>query len=195
MPGLASCSENMRKTLFIGFLFTFLITVGQGIQDDLPRPVLRELNNQFGKNEFDLIDRSPETQAEPGNKFFIIETAGKAGAKGYLHFGRVKTCRAGGCSLPGNSASQDFDGEYFDYFILYNSDFSVETVKVYNYQASYGHEISARGWLKQFEGFAGKNSLKVGKNIDAISGATVSVYAITEDVKWKTKLLQEVVQH
>ncbi|MGC9354619.1 MAG: FMN-binding protein [Mariniphaga sp.] len=185
----------MKKVLFTGFLFSFLIAVGQGIQDDLPRPVLRELNNQFGKNEFDLIDRSPETQAEPGNKFFIIEIAGKAGAKGYLHFGRVKTCRAGGCSLPGNSASQDIDGEYFDYFILYNTDFSIETVKIYNYQASYGHEITARGWLKQFEGFAGKSSLDVGKNIDAISGATVSVYAITEDVKWKTKLLQEAVTH
>ncbi len=197
MPGLASCSENMRKSLFIGFLFTFLITVGQGIPDDLPRPVLRELNNQYGKNEFKLIDKSLTKQANAGEKFYSVKSPGQHGVKGYLHIGRVKTCRAGGCSLSENSATatEEFDSEYFDYFILYNSDFSVETVKVYNYQASYGHEISARGWLKQFEGFAGKSSLEVGKNIDAISGATVSVYAITEDVKWKTKLLQEAVQH
>ena len=185
----------MKKILFTGFLFSFLMAIGQGIQDDLPRPVLKELNSQFGKNAFKLVDKSLKKQGEPGNKFFIIEIAGKAGAKGYLHLGRVKTCRAGGCSLQGNKVAKDFDSEYFDYFILYNADFSIETVKIYNYQASYGHEITARGWLKQFEGFAGKNSLKVGENIDAISGATVSVYAITEDVKRKTKLLQETVKH
>jgi hypothetical protein len=185
----------MKKVLFIGFLFTFLITVGQGIPGDLPRPVLRELNSQFGKDEFELVDRSPEKLADKGDKFYSIESPGHPGNKGYIHLGRVKTCRAGGCSIPGNSVSGDFDGEYFDYFILYTADLTVESVKVYNYQASYGHEISARGWLKQFEGFTGKSNLEVGKNIDAISGATVSVIAITEDVKWKTKLLQEAVQN
>ena len=182
----------MRKALSIGFLFTFLLSVGQDIPGDLPRPVWRELSSHFGKDEFELVDRSPEKLAVKGDKFYSIESP--SGKKGYLHLGRVKTCRTGGCSLPGNS-TEDFDGEYFDYFILYNSGFIVETVKVYNYQASYGHEISARGWLKQFEGFSGKSDLEVGKNIDAISGATVSVYAITEDVKWKTKLLQEAIQN
>jgi Na+-translocating ferredoxin:NAD+ oxidoreductase RnfG subunit len=185
----------MKKALFIGFLFAFLVSVGQGIPDDLPRPVLRELNSQFGKDAFELVEKNPAKKAVPEDRFFKIESAGQSEIKGYLHFGKVKTCRAGGCSLPGNSASEDFDGEYFEYFILYNADFSVETVKVYNYQASYGHEISARGWLKQFEGFSGKSDLKVGKNIDAISGATVSVIAITEDLKWKTKLLQEALQN
>ncbi|WP_372933823.1 FMN-binding protein [Mariniphaga sediminis] len=33
--------------------------------------------------------------------------------------------------------------------------------------------------------------MEVGKDIDAISGATVSVHAITDDVQWKTKLFQE----
>lgn len=181
--------------MFIGLIFAFLISVGQGIPDDLPRPVLKELNSQFGKDGFKLIDKSLNKQSKPGERFYKIETPGEAAVKGYLHFGRVKTCRAGGCSSPENPSSNEFDSEYFDYFIVYNPDFSIETVKVYNYQASYGHEISARGWLKQFEGFAGKSSLEVGKNIDAISGATISVYAITEDIKWKTKLLQEAVNN
>ena len=194
MPEWASCSENMRKTLFTGFLFTFLISVGQGLPGDLPRPVLKELNSQFGKDAFELVEKHLDNQANTGEKFYIVESPGQSGAKGYLHFGRVKTCRTGGCSLSGHSETENFDSEYFDYFILYNTDLTVETVKVYNYQASYGHEISARGWLKQFEGFTGKTSLEVGKNIDAISGATVSVHAITDDVQWKTKMLQETVK-
>ncbi|WP_372947033.1 FMN-binding protein [Mariniphaga sp.] len=185
----------MKKIAVIGFLFTFLISVGQGIPGDLPRPVLKELNSQFGKDEFELVEKRLVNQPDTEEKFYLVETPGQPGIKAYIHYGRVKTCRAGGCSLPGNSASVDFDSEYFDYFILFNVDFSVETVKVYNYQASYGHEISARGWLKQFEGFQGNRTLEVGKNIDGITGATVSVIAITDDVKWKTKLLKEAVQN
>lgn len=70
----------------------------------------------------------------------------------------------------------------------------VELVKVFNYQATHGQEVSAKGWLKQFIGFDGRKPLTVGKNIDAISGATISAYGITLDVQDKTTLLQELVR-
>ncbi len=56
--------------------------------------------------------------------------------------------------------------------------------------ATHGQEITARGWLKQFIGYNGSESLKVDKNIDTISGATISVYAITSDIKLITCLLK-----
>ncbi len=45
----------------------------------------------------------------------------------------------------------------------------------------------AKGWLKQFTGYDGSDTLEVGKNVDAISGATISVYGITLDVQMKTR--------
>nr|WP_319999623.1 hypothetical protein [uncultured Draconibacterium sp.] len=42
-----------------------------------------------------------------------------------------------------------------------------------------------------FTGFNDSGSLKVDKNIDAISGATISVYTITADVENKTALLKK----
>ena len=49
--------------------------------------------------------------------------------------------------------------------------------------------MTAKGWLKQFTGYNGTSQLEVNKNVDAISGATVSVYAITDDVIAKTEIL------
>jgi Na+-translocating ferredoxin:NAD+ oxidoreductase RnfG subunit len=108
----------------------------------------------------------------------------------YIYVGRVNSCRAGGCSII-NENPRVSNSEYFDYYILFDSNKTVQAVKVFNYQASHGQEITAKGWLKQFIGHNGSEPLQVNKNIDAISGATISVYAITFDVEMKTEILQK----
>ena len=106
-----------------------------------------------------------------------------------VYIGRVNSCRAGGCSI-----SNDVMGgqsEYFDYMVCFNQESEVELVKVFNYQATHGHEVTAKGWLRQFAGHNADNTLEVGKNVDSISGATISVNGITNDIIAKTKLLQQ----
>ena len=77
----------------------------------------------------------------------------------------------------------DDDFEYFDYYIIFDSSIKVEKVRVYNYQATHGHEVGGTGWLKQFIGYEGETKLELGKNIDSISGATISANAITYNVQ------------
>jgi hypothetical protein len=122
-------------------------------------------------------------------KFYTIFDKNYGDNNLYIYIGRVNSCRAGGCSISMDPA-EDFNTEYFDYFILFDSAGSVEQVTVFNYAATHGHEVSAKGWLRQFNGYDGSDTLKVGKNVDAISGATISVYGITEDIQLKTKLLK-----
>lgn len=122
-------------------------------------------------------------------KYFEVETENVQGYK-YLYVGRVNSCRAGGCSIS-NNLSHEGSSEYFDYFMLFDKSLAVQYVKVYNYQATHGHEITARGWLKQFIGFDGDEAMTVGKNIDAVSGATISVNAITNDISRKTEILKK----
>lgn len=86
------------------------------------------------------------------------------------------------------------ENEYFDYCIYFDKDITVKTVKVTSYRATHGHEVTAKSWLKQFIGFSGKEELRPGKEIDAISGATISVYAITADIEHKTKVLKEFIK-
>ncbi len=122
-------------------------------------------------------------------KFFEIES--EAGRYKYIYTGRVNSCRAGGCSISAE-VPKEGDFEYFDYFILFDKDKKVQLVKVFNYQATHGQEIAAKGWLKQFIGYDGSKSLQVNKDIDSISGATVSVYAITIDVETKIEILHKI---
>ncbi len=184
----------MKYLSLVVLIFIFTTSFGQVTSDDLPKPVVKELNSLYKKQEVTLKAVNQDAPESSSDRFYTILTDDSPEPKGYLHIGKVNTCRAGGCSAPGENSSADSKSEYFDYLIIFNTALAVETIKVFNYQASYGHEIASRGWLKQFQGFKGEKSLEPGKDIDVISGATVSVYAITADLEWKTKQLQEMIQ-
>lgn len=113
----------------------------------------------------------------------------------YIYMGRVNTCRAGGCSSIVTSPTTSNNYESFNYFILFDSTAQVLAVRITEYNASHGHEITVRGWLKQFIGYNGNRELFVGKDIDGIAGATISVYGITNDVTIRTWTLKEHINH
>jgi len=106
---------------------------------------------------------------------------------GYLYVGRVFTCPVGGCDNPSGYSSGSF--EYFDYLIIFDTSFKLLRTTVFNYQASHGQEICSRGWLNQFKGYDGTDNLRVGKEIDSISGATKSTNSITDNVMLVREIL------
>jgi hypothetical protein len=126
-------------------------------------------------------------------KFYKVSDYSTSSPVQYVYVGRVNTCRAGGCNVR-NSSINENGGEFFDYFILFDSKYAIQLVKIYNYKATHGQEITSKYWLRQFKSFAGDNILKVGKDIDAISGATISVDAIIFDIENKIRLLGQVNQ-
>lgn len=126
-------------------------------------------------------------------KFFSVNNENSQSQIKNIYIGRVNSCRAGGCSIP--NAEMGANSEYFDYFICFDQNCEVLLVKVFNYQATHGHEVTAKGWLKQFIGHQPEQNLKVGKDIDSISGATISVKGITQDVNDKTQLLKQILNN
>ncbi|MFO7658728.1 MAG: FMN-binding protein [Bacteroidales bacterium] len=136
-----------------------------------------------------ILADSVKTSNRITGKYFLIKENNISQYQ-YIYVGRVNSCRAGVCSFASDIPNKG-NSEYFDYFILFGARKIVQKVKVFNYHATHGQEISAKGWLKQFIGHDGSESLEVDKNIDAISGATISVYAITADVEMKTNLLKK----
>jgi len=118
--------------------------------------------------------------------FFKVSDSNESAIK-TIYIGRVNSCRAGGCFINNNSSGGT--SEYFDYMVCFDEAASVVLVKIFNYQATHGHEVTAEGWLKQFVGHSANTNLEVGKNIDSISGATISVNGITKDIEEKTELL------
>ena len=59
------------------------------------------------------------------------------------------------------------------------------------YSSDYGYEISSKNWLKQFKGFTGCDLKYGGREVDVISGATVSGKSIVSDISNLCWLLQD----
>ena len=70
----------------------------------------------------------------------------------------------------------------FEYLVVFDLSLIIKKVNVLVYREDYGGEIGSNRWLKQFVGKARTTELVVGKNIAAISGATISVYSMTNAV-------------
>ena len=79
----------------------------------------------------------------------------------------------------------------FEYLVVFDPSLIIKKVNVLVYREDYGGEIGSNRWLKQFVGKARSTDLAVGKNIAAISGATISVYSMTNAVN---QLLNEMNQ-
>ena len=81
--------------------------------------------------------------------------------------------------------------DYFDYSVIYAKDLSVMAVLVTTYRSSHGAGICSKGWLKQFRGYQGEE-ISLGKDIDSISGATLSATSMVEDMKRCYLLIEEI---
>ena len=156
-----------------------------------PRLLQKELNillcdEDYRMQEIQLPD-SITVDSKVSGKFFTIMCIREE--KYHAYVGRVNNRRSGDYSNQINNASEG-EYEYFDYFILFDSQVRVRVVRVYNYEATYGHEITVKSWLNQFIGFDGTKTLRLGKEIDSISGATISAKSITDDIQVKTSFLK-----
>ena len=72
--------------------------------------------------------------------------------------------------------------DIFDYMVVFDNSIKIKHIKILAYREDYGGEISARRWLNQFY----KREIK---DVQAISGATISVNSLKQDI---SKLKQEI---
>ena len=69
-------------------------------------------------------------------------------------------------------------------------DGTVKRVEILAYRESHGQEVRMPAWRRQFEGKTAAAPLKVGKDIAAISGATISCNSVTEGVRQAVLMLE-----
>lgn len=73
--------------------------------------------------------------------------------------------------------------EMITYAIGINPDGTVKHIEILEYVESYGYEVADQSWLKQFYGKTVANTFKLGKDVDSISGATLSCKHLADGVK------------
>lgn len=166
---------------------SWFVIIGLKSSGELKLPsdkIAKTIKKRLGDFSFELISVDEEYVAYP-TLLYRIET--DITILGYVYVSRLNSCREGGCNA--NPMAQNNEFEYFDYFFITDGAGKVVSVKIFNYQATQGHQVMSRGWLKQFIGFKGDQSLNYGTDIQAVSGATISAKAIIEDIKDAEKLI------
>ncbi|MBT8317337.1 MAG: FMN-binding protein [Lutibacter sp.] len=79
--------------------------------------------------------------------------------------------------------------DFFDFIVIFNKELIVSKVKVVAYREDHGGEVGSKRWLRQFEGTSSDKNLEYQHDIAGISGATVSVKSMMNEVN---KLLKTV---
>ena len=160
----------MEKNILITILVLCISLLSCAQDNPLPgRKEKKEVARIFGA-ETDLIQISFQ-QAQPsvlsyqkeGDKVFVLQNEGAVN-------GFLLTSRA-----PGKF-------EYFNYSVIYSPDLSILNVTILVYRSTNGAGICSKGWLKQFIGYRGED-LTLGKDIDAVSGGTISANSLLGDLK------------
>jgi len=159
---------------------------------ELPSGFDKKIDKEL-KSYFENQDISKEYIKIPENlnysensHLFAVKNENKTIA--YMNINRVNACRIGGCSNGNNSGIERYD--HFYYMALLDTNFTILKVKILDYQSEYGYEICGKNWLKQFNGKKGCDT-DYGKNIDAISGATVSGNALVSEIQMLHGLLSQ----
>ncbi len=119
------------------------------------------------------IDRDVQESGRPGNPV-ISEIRDSSGLLGYrVEFEVVS--RSGPFSIR----------------LLLDKHFVVRRAAVISYPWTHGRGVGRRSFASQFEGKGPEDAIEIGKDIDAVSGATISCDAMTRGVREAIKLLAE----
>ena len=173
------------------FLFVlYLLAIG-GVAVSATPPIIidkalsAEIKKQLNKTDYSILPIAVPDKYKVNGKYFSLNSVSNQQLK-YAYMGRVNTNRSG-------NQSENDGSDYLDYIIFYSPTFAVQKVKVVRFSSDHGAEVCSAGWLKQFIGHTPGKNLIVGKNVDAVSGATTTVNTFTFDIQSKTYILNQLI--
>lgn len=172
------------KALLCIWLTPFLL--GGGVNSDLPGFAVKRIDKTINA-------LWPETVI---SKKSLNLTAGQKNVLSFkLKDNELFTLQSNGKLLGYMWLSQSkgkFDN--FNYMVIFNPDLSVKRTRVLVYREDYGGEISSKRWLAQFENKTKGQGMEYSRDIQAISGATISSRSICHGIKTLSLRLHELKQ-
>lgn len=158
--------STVFKISFVLITAWFFLS-GTGLPPKLQKKVHKELATVFNTSDYSVheVVVTEEINASlpakiSGTNLFRIEGSGDV--LGYVFLDKA----------PSKTAE-------FDYMVVFNPSLEIVQSKVLIYREEYGGEIGSKRWLKQFFGKSAGERVCPKTNIDAISGATISVRSMT----------------
>jgi len=183
----------MKLIIKISGVFLFMLIMMAFVS---PQKKLDKLISKVWKDQDVEVVRVVIPDSLKTDIMVLSEVISEGETVGYACYATAFGCQIGGCAAPSNPNAQTY--ETFDYIVLYDTGLNILRVDIADYGGQYGYEICRKKWLAQFKGE--NNGFILDKNIDGISGATVSAQYLIDDVnkigdKMKTIDLNSLVAH
>lgn len=166
----------MRLTVYIGL---FIICTGYiAVPKKLEKKIQKEIVSVFSVPEFnkELVSLDEEVLSKLStsfNKEGFFKVSSNEACLGYYYYSQA----------PSKTA-------VFDYLVVLDQQLIVKKIKILVYREDHGGEIGSKRWLKQFYESTPSAKFSYGRDIKAISGATISAESMTDAVN---ALLQDLV--
>lgn len=88
-------------------------------------------------------------------------------------------------------AKSKFD--HFDFMVVFDAEGNILQPKILVYREDYGGEISSKRWLKQFIGMDSDSRMDLRKEIQNISGATISCQSACLGIQSATERIRQII--
>ncbi|MFH1120212.1 MAG: FMN-binding protein [Bacteroidota bacterium] len=79
----------------------------------------------------------------------------------------------------------------FEYVLIVDTSCKIINVSVLSYPDSHGFAVNGTEWLSGFGGFSSDSFPVYGRNVDALSGSTISGTSLTESVSSSLRILKK----
>jgi hypothetical protein len=161
----------MKATRIILIIFQLALLMPLCAQKTRPahKKETKAVHRNFGESasieqvHIPQVNSPLQEYSHPGDCLYTVEVDGDL--QGYLFSTRAKGRY-----------------DYFDYSLVYSKDHTILEVFVTVYRSTHGAAICQKKWLSQFKGYQGE-IIKLGSDIDAVSGGTLSALSIVADIQ------------
>ncbi len=169
-------------------ILLILVGISVGKAADIQSDVEEILKSEFTSNyeislhKQELPDElKSQTEKQVQQKFL----------KSYVYIWKI--CRQD--SLKGFAVLDNTYGKSLPitFLVVFSPAAEILRVDIIRYREPYGGAIGSRRWLDQFIGKSSGEEFKVGRDIDSISGATISVNSVARGVQKLTLVMEHII--
>ena len=169
---------------------TEMFRTGVGFSHGIEKRINKNLNKYFEKEGFNkkTITVHDSILNNTNSYFFRVDNHSKSRGA-YMVITIANGCKVGGCDVE-HKVDEEF--EQFWVYSLYSSEAELLELKILDYQSEHGYEITSKWWLKQFVKHQNE-TYRYGKNIDGISGATISIKSMIREMNYLEQIMPVVI--
>jgi Na+-translocating ferredoxin:NAD+ oxidoreductase RnfG subunit len=162
-------SMHVFKTFLVTILIFGSLSFTTPWSEKLKLKVDNCVKSTYPEVEYDLMAmtvsalQEEKTKLDIENNLYIIK--GNTGTIGYIYVEQAPSMK-----------------NVFDYAVVLSPELEIVNTKVLIYREQHGRQIGAKRWLQQFFNMDSSSRPVLGKDVDGITGATISATSMTNAV-------------